>query len=163
MKISQKNFMIAWENKRLIRGALKAAHVRMDYSGYDDLYQNAVLTYAEMLEKYADKPRKEVDKLSFKKILWSTLNELKKVQRICEHDCSLEEAEKLSEKFNIDDLIILKDEMKKMKELDRAILIEHVTFQRKMTDMDREYDVHRVTLQRTKRRLLNRLKTKMSE
>lgn len=161
MEISQKNFMTAWENKRLIAGALKHAHVRRDYDHYEDLYQNAVLIYAEMLEKNPDKPREEVDKLSFRKIIWHTLNELNKVKRVCERGAELEEAENLAQKLNWDELILLKDEMKKMKEIERAILIENIAFQRKICDMDKEYDVHRVTLQRTKNKLLKRLREEM--
>ena len=88
MKISQKNFMIAWENKKLIHGALKYAHVRQDYDRYDDLYQNAVLIYAEMLEKHSDLSRESVDKLSFNKIIWKTLNEFAQGEAVgrAQHD-----------------------------------------------------------------------------
>lgn len=162
MKISQKNFIIAWENKKLIRGALKYAHVRMDYDHYDDLYQNAVITYAEMLEKYADLPREQVDKLSFRRIYWNTLNELHKVELLVERGAEIEEAgELIDQQLNWDELLILKQELAQMSELERKILIEHIGYQHKMVDINRDHDVARMTLHRMKKRLLLKLRNEL--
>lgn len=49
--IKEENFSKAWENRRLIYGAIKAAGVRKDYQEYADLIQDGVLIYAGMLEK----------------------------------------------------------------------------------------------------------------
>lgn len=76
--IKEENFIKAWENRRLVCGAIKAAGVRKDYQEYADLVQNRVLIYAGMLEKSQDH---DIDRLTFKKILWHTLDELRKVQR----------------------------------------------------------------------------------
>ena len=76
--IKEENFSKAWENRRLIYGAIKAAGVRKDYQEYADLVQDGVLIYAGMLEK---SPDQDIDRLAFKKILWHTLDELRKVQR----------------------------------------------------------------------------------
>lgn len=82
--ISQNSFKKAWENRKLVGGALKAAHVRPDYHLYEDLFQEGLIVYAEMLEELAtNKARTEIDKLSFKKVLWRTLNRLKREQRVC--------------------------------------------------------------------------------
>lgn len=68
--ISQNSFRKAWENRKLVAGALKAAHVRPDYHLYEDLFQEGLIVYAEMLEELAtNKARTEIDKLSFKKVL----------------------------------------------------------------------------------------------
>lgn len=48
---SQKYFEEAWKNRKLVGGALKAAHVRPDYHLYEDLLQEGVILYAEMLRK----------------------------------------------------------------------------------------------------------------
>lgn len=32
MKISQKNFLTAWENRKLVYGAMKKLHIYKDYS-----------------------------------------------------------------------------------------------------------------------------------
>lgn len=64
---SQKYFEEAWKNRKLVGGALKAAHVRPDYHLYEDLLQEGVILYAEMLRKLdGQKVRSEIDKLSFK-------------------------------------------------------------------------------------------------
>lgn len=78
--IKEENFSKAWENRRLIYGAIKAAGVRKDYQEYADLIQDGVLIYAGMLEKSQGQ---DIDRLAFKKIIWHTLDELRKVQR-CE-------------------------------------------------------------------------------
>lgn len=164
MKISQENFVTAWENQRLVHGALKKAHVRMDYDHYDDFFQNGVIIYAQMLEQYCDKPREEVDKLSFNKIYWKTLNELHKVQLNCERDAEMEEAAGISEdKLDWNELLVLKNELQQMSELERKLLIEHIGYQRRIVDLCRDNDVAvaRVTLQRMKKRLLMRLRDKM--
>ena len=49
--ISQNSFRNAWENRKLVGGALKAAHVRPDYHLYEDLFQEGLIVYAEMLEE----------------------------------------------------------------------------------------------------------------
>lgn len=154
--------MIAWENKKLIRGALKAAHVRKDYVHYEDLYQNAVLLYAEMLEKKQNLDRKTIDRLSFRKIIWHTLNELHKVKLICERGTGIEEAAELAEEFNLTDLLIIKEELKKMNEIERKVVIENIAFQRKLTEMDDELDLCRMTLHRVKNRVLKQLKKELS-
>ena len=49
MEISQQAFLQAWENQKLVRGALKYAHVRQDYTNYEDFLQEGIITYAHML------------------------------------------------------------------------------------------------------------------
>lgn len=160
MKISQKNFILAWENKKLLHGALKAAHVRRDYDRYDDLYQNAVIVYAEMLENNPDKDQKEIDRLSFRKIIWATLNELHKVQINCERTTGMENAWELADERQMEQLVMLKEELLNLRDIERIILIENIAFQHKMTELDQEYDIHRASLQRIKSKLLKRLKDK---
>lgn len=67
--IREESFIKAWENRRLVGGAIKAAGVRRDYQDYADLFQDGVLIYAGMIE---ESPGQDVDKLAFKKILWHT-------------------------------------------------------------------------------------------
>ena len=51
--------------------------MRKDYQEYADLIQDGALIYAGMLEKSQGQ---DIDRLAFKKILWHTLDELRKVQ-----------------------------------------------------------------------------------
>ena len=48
--ISQNSFRKAWENRKLVGGALKAAHVRPDYHLYEDLFQEGSLADIEQTE-----------------------------------------------------------------------------------------------------------------
>lgn len=158
MKISQNNFMIAWNNKKLVHGALKRAHVRRDYDRYEDLYQNAVLVYAEMLETHPDLSREEVDKLSFGKIIWKTLNELHKVQLTAERGTSLDEAFELGKELPLDEALLLKDIIKELKAEELAILVDHIAFQKNMSKMSEELQLHPASIRRIKSKLLRRLK-----
>lgn len=95
---SQKYFEEAWNNRKLVGGALKAAHVRPDYHLYEDLLQDGVILYADMLRKLdGQKPRTEIDKLSFKKVLWQTIDALRREQRVFEHNTTIDEAYNLGE------------------------------------------------------------------
>ena len=67
--IREESFIKAWENRRLVGGAIKAAGVRRDYQDYADLFQDGVLIYAGMIE---ESQGQNIDKLAFKKILWHT-------------------------------------------------------------------------------------------
>ena len=76
--IKEESFIKALENRRLVCGAIKDTGVRKDYQEYADLIQDGVLIYAGILEK---SPDQDIDRLAFKKIIWHTLDELRKVQR----------------------------------------------------------------------------------
>ena len=80
MEISQRAFLQAWENQKLVRGALKYAHVRQDYTNYEDFLQEGIITYAHMLTQNQTLPREEVDRNSFRKIIWRTTDLLRKEQ-----------------------------------------------------------------------------------
>ena len=151
--------MIAWENKSLVCGALKCAHIRPDHPQYDDYYQNGVIIYAQMLEQHSDKSRKEVDKLSFRKIIWATTDQIRHENHFDECEFETSEAVNMSEDYLYDDLLLLKDELLAMREIERAILIENIVFKRKISDME-EYGLHRGSLQRIKQKLLTRLREK---
>ena len=61
----QNYFIEAWKNRKLIGGALKAAHVRPDYHLYEDLFQEGLILYAEMLEHLiSEKTRTELISLA---------------------------------------------------------------------------------------------------
>ena len=117
--IKEENFSKAWENRRLIYGAIKAAGVRKDYQEYADLIQDGVLIYAGMLEK---SPDQDIDRLAFKKILWHTLDELRKVQRREERNEEINnELAFKKKKIEWDNLIILKDKVKKLNGIEKLV------------------------------------------
>ncbi|GHV97712.1 hypothetical protein lacNasYZ03_14100 [Lactobacillus nasalidis] len=82
----------AWENRKLVAGALKSAHVYRRYSDYEDLFQEGLIVYAHCLAQMAGRPREEADKLAFRKVYWHTLDLLRRRQRQCDHDEPLLEA-----------------------------------------------------------------------
>ena len=130
--ISQNSFRKAWENRKLVGGALKAAHVRPDYHLYYDLFQEGLIVYAEMLEELAtDKASTEIDKLSFKKVLWQTLNWLKREQRVCERNTDMNEAYDLGEEADWNNLVVLKQEVNKLSKMEQVIFYDHLFLTRR--------------------------------
>ena len=154
--IKEESFIKAWENRRLVCGAIKAAGVRKDYQEYADLVQDGVLIYAGMLEKSQDY---DIDRLAFKKILWHTLDELRKVQRREERSEEINnELELKKEKIEWDNLIILKDKVKELNGIEKLVFFEHLLAQKEITNLVEVAGCSRRTLQRVKKNLMVKLK-----
>ena len=154
--IKEENFIKAWENRRLVCGAIKAAGVRKDYQEYADLVQDGVLIYAGMLEKSQDH---DIDRFAFKKILWHTLDELRKVQRREERSEEINnELELNKEKIEWDNLIILKDKVEELNGIEKLVFFEHLLAQKEITNLVEVAGCSRRTLQRVKKNLLVKLK-----
>ena len=154
--IKEESFIKAWENRRLVCGAIKAAGVRKDYPEYADLVQDGVLIYAGMLEKSQDH---DIDRLAFKKILWHTLDELRKVQRREERSEEINnELEFKKEKIEWDNLIILKDKVQELNGIEKLLFFEHLLAQKEITNLVEVAGFSRRTLQRVKKNLLVKLK-----
>ena len=154
--IKEENFIKAWENRRLVCGAIKAAGVRKDYKEYADLVQDGVLIYAGMLEKSQDH---DIDRFAFKKILWHTLDELRKVQRREERSEEINnELEFKKEKIEWDNLIILKDKVQELNGIEKLVFFEHLLAQKEITNLVEVAGCSRRTLQRVKKNLLFKLK-----
>ncbi len=154
--IKEENFIKAWENRRLVCGAIKAAGVRKDYQEYADLVQDGALIYAGMLEKSQGQ---DIDRLAFKKILWHTLDELRKVQRREERSEEINnELEFKKEKIEWDNLIILKDKVQELNGIEKLVFFEHLLAQKEITNLVEVAGCSRRTLQRVKKNLLLKLK-----
>ena len=104
--------------------------MRKDYQEYADLVQDGVLIYAGMLEKSQGQ---DIDRLTFKKILWHTLDELRKVQR---HEESSEEIntelEFKKEKIEWDNLIILNDKVNQLNEIEKLVFLNICPYKKKL-------------------------------
>lgn len=158
--ISKNSFNRAWNNRKLVGGALKAAHVRPDYHLYEDLFQEGLIIYAEMIEELTpQKDKKEIDKLSFRKVIWHTLNRLKREQRVCERSTDMDEANELGQQTNWNNLVVLKEEVDKLSKIEQTILYENILSNKKITQIAKEYGVSRRTLTRFKHDLLVKLRT----
>ena len=154
--IKEESFIKAWENRRLVCGAIKAAGVGKDYQEYADLVQDGVLIYAGMLEKSQDH---DIDRLAFKKILWHTLDELRKIQRREERSEEINnELEFKKEKIEWDNLIILKDKVEELNGIEKLVFFEHLLAQKEITNLVEVAGCSRRTLQRVKKNLLVKLK-----
>ena len=154
--IKEESFIKAWENRRLVCGAIKAAGVRKDYQEYADLIQDGVLIYAGMLEKSQGQ---DIDRLAFKKIIWHTLDELRKVQRREEKSEEINnELEFKKEKVEWDNLIILKNKVKELNGIEKLVFFEHLLAQKEITNLVEVARCLRRTLQRVKKNLLVKLK-----
>lgn len=157
MKINQQAFLTAWNNQKLVKGALKAAHVRVDYTNYEDLFQEGILIYAEMLTKFADKKRSEVDRLSFRKIIWHTIDLLRKRQRQSEEEIAFDSlTEELMTNWN--NQLVLKGELVRMNEIEKLLFINHLIGGQTISSLAQEAHVSRVQLQGIKHNLLIHLR-----
>ena len=130
--------------------------MRKDYQEYADLVQDGVLIYAGMLEKSQDQ---DIDRLAFKKILWHTLDELRKIQRREEKSEEINnELEFKKEKIEWDNLIILKDKVNQLNGIEKLVFFEHLLAQKEITNLVEVAGCSRRTLQRVKNNLLVKLK-----
>ena len=163
MKISQKNFLTAWENKKLVYGVMKKLHIYKNHSNYEDLFQDGICIYAQMLEEYPDMSREEVDKLSFRKILWNITDQLRKIQRTDNHRCNVLGCVNMAEAIHWDDLILIKDEVNKMSEIEQVIFFEHLLSERSFSSPVIRYGINRKQLQRLKHKLLIKLQCTLKE
>ena len=109
-----------------------------------------------MLEKSQGQ---DIDRLAFKKILWHTLDELRKVQRHEERSEEINnELEFKKEKIEWDNLIILKDKVKELNGIEKLVFFEHLLAQKEITNLVEVAGCSRRTLQRVKKGLLLKLK-----
>ena len=154
--IREESFIKAWENRRLVGGAIKAAGVRRDYQDYADLFQDGVLIYARMIEEGSGR---DIDKLAFKKVLCRTLDELRKVQRREEKNQEIDNAKDFSRvEVDWDSLVVLKDEVKKLNKIERLLFFEHLLAQKEISGLVERAGCSRRTLQRVKKDLLLKLR-----
>ena len=100
-----------------------------------------------------------IDKLAFKKILWHTLDELRKIQRREEKNQELDNAQDFSRlEVDWDSLVVLKDEVKKLNKIERLLFFEHLLAQREISRLVERAGCSRRTLQRVKKDLLLKLR-----
>lgn len=127
--IKEESFIKAWENRRLVCGAIKDAGVRKDYQEYADLVQDGVLIYAGMLEK---SPDQDIDRLAFKKILWHTLDELRKVQRREERSEEINNELEFKKKIEWNNLIIFKDKVQELNGIEKLVFFNIYSHKKKL-------------------------------
>ena len=157
MEISQQAFLQAWENQKLVRGALKYAHVRQDYTNYEDFLQEGIITYAHMLTQNQTLPREEVDQNSFRKIIWRTTDLLRKEQHLCERESELTDLQIVEDNHNWDNYLALEAELPYLSDIEQKLFIKHLIEREPVRQLSRQIGVSRGQLQRIKNQLLNRL------
>ncbi|WP_265489326.1 sigma-70 family RNA polymerase sigma factor [Lactobacillus sp. PV034] len=115
-----------------------------------------------MLDKWADKDQAEVDKLAFRKIIWQTIDSLRKVQKHDERNTDLEASYELYQpELDWDNLVVLKDEIKKLNPIEYALLFEHLLANKTVTQLAQECGIPRISLQRMKKKLLLKLRAQL--
>ena len=158
MKISREAFITAWQNKKLVRGALKSAHVRMEYTNYEDFLQEGIIIYAEMLTRLTGRKRTEVDRLSFRKIIWHTLDLLRKQKRITEREIVFDSAEQVGLLDNWNNHLELEQELPQLTQVERMLFFDHLLGGQTISALAQKTGINRVQLQRLKRDLLYHLR-----
>ena len=158
MKIKKKAFITAWQNQKLVRGALKSAHVRMDYTNYEDFLQEGIIIYAEMLTRLTNRARTEVDRFSFRKIIWHTLDLLRKQKRITEQEIVFDSAEQVGLLDNWNNHLALEQELPQLTQVERMLFFDHLLGGQTISALAQKTGINRVQLQRLKRDLLYHLR-----
>ncbi|WP_279081730.1 sigma-70 family RNA polymerase sigma factor [Lactobacillus apis] len=158
MKVNRKAFITAWQNQKLVRGALKSAHVRMDYTNYEDFLQEGIIIYAEMLTRLANRARTEVDRLSFRKIIWHTLDLLRKQKRITEQEIVFDSTEQVGLLDNWNNHLALEQEIPQLTQVERMLFFDHLLGGQTISALAQKTGINRVQLQRLKRDLLYHLR-----
>ena len=157
MEISQQAFLQAWENQKLVRGALKYAHVRQDYTNYEDFLQEGIIIYAHMLTQNQTLPRKEVDRNSFRKIIWRTTDLLRKEQHLCERESELTDLQIVEDNHNWDNYLALEEELPYLSEIEQKLFLRHLIEREPVQQLSGQIGVSRIQLQRIKSQLFSRL------
>ena len=103
--------------------------MRKDYQEYADLVQDGGLIYAGMLEKSQDH---DIDRLAFKKILWHTLDELRKVQRCEERSEEINNELEFKKKIEWDNLIIFKDKVQELNGIEKLVFFNIYSHKKKL-------------------------------
>lgn len=160
-EIKPEHLEAAWKNQRLVHGALKAAHVHCYSQNYEDYLQEGLILYAEMLANNEDKPQEEVDKLAFRKIVWRTTDQLRKVQRDTERQDSDDQLLFQGYAENSDRLIGIKELLAQLDKVDQQILLEEIIANRPQKQVAAEAGITVRTLTRRKKKLLNQLREKL--
>lgn len=156
MKISKQAFITAWKKQKLVRGALRSAHVRKDYTNYEDFLQEGILVYAQMLTALTGLSPKEVDRRSFRKIIWHTIDLLRKDH---DHQIGLEQAATVGQSQNWNNKLVLEKEIAKMTKLEQVIFFNNLILQEPISALAPKANVSRGQLQRVKHQLLERLQS----
>lgn len=159
--ISQEAFLKAWNNKKLVAGALKAAHVYPSFSYYEDYLQDGIMLYAEMLEKHANMSQKEIDKLSFRKIIWYVIDQLRKCQRDSENCQKMDEMLEIGESKSIDVILFLQEIFPTCSRVERILITNHFLQGEKITKISERTGIARRTLQRSKKALKEKLRLEL--
>ncbi|WP_182439866.1 sigma-70 family RNA polymerase sigma factor [Lactobacillus bombicola] len=157
MKISEQAFLLAWHNQKLVRDALKYVHVSRTYQGYEDLFQEGIITYAGMIELHG-KLTRELNRLSFRKVVWHTIDLLRKEKR----NQNLEHVLKLlitNRQFSSAELnLVLAQELPKLNNTEKMLFYSHLINGQSITSIAQKNQINRVQLQRVKRQLLVHLR-----
>lgn len=157
MTLTSEDFLTAYHNRRLVAGALKAAHVRMDYANYEDLLQEGLEIYAQALAANRDLPRKQLDRRVFRKIIWHTLDVLRREQFI-KDKCGGDYAACPTLNYDSDLILSVKTEVKKMSVLEQQLFYEHVLAGKTLKSLAASWGLSQSTLSRKNRKLLEKLR-----
>lgn len=159
MKISQESLQTAWENQRLVRGAVKVAHVYSRHEKYEDIITEGIIIYAQMLDKYADKSEKEINRLAFQKIIWFAQDEMRKSKYRNEHHTDIDTADQLMELNNLDNLdLAVRDYVATLSEVEQLIFYEHLIYQASLLEIAQIVHESRRNLQRKRNRLIEKIR-----
>ncbi len=156
-EISTSSFEEAITEIKVVYGAIKAAGVYPRFSEYEDYVQEGLITFAKMIDElgWTKIDRADLYRLAFKKIMWQTIDHLRKVKHQAELITQLadnsEEEDWISQEILEADLELLLQELKSdLTENERLLLEMHVLAGFKLTELVKLYSISYRTLSRSK-------------
>ncbi|APT18301.1 hypothetical protein FC62_GL000859 [Amylolactobacillus amylotrophicus DSM 20534] len=159
-EITQVSFTKAINNIRLVYGAVKAAGILPHNNDYEDFVQEGLITYALMIVANPRLTKAEMDKLAFRKIVWQSIDTLRRQKFLAEKTSySLDDGfdhEELTENAADSDKMVICMEANEaidgLNNVEQLILKEHFLRGKSLKDLAKECDISIQTIYRAQKR-----------
>ncbi|KRL62031.1 sigma-70 family RNA polymerase sigma factor [Lactobacillus psittaci] len=165
MQMNPEYLLTAWQDRKLVFGALKKAHVPLNYSAYEDLVHDGIIIYAQTMEENRDKAPEKQRSLAFGRVLWHTIDHLRRNQAgsglFMPLAAGMDEVANPFERSI--QMLIFEELLPQLTPLERIIFKEHLLEKVSLKDLAVKHRVNLRTLRRRKRDLLNKLRVKLAD
>ncbi len=154
VEISAAAFLKAWQDRRLVAGCLKTAHVRPHTMLYEDLMQEGVIVYAAILTQEPNRPPKYI----FRKVLWRLYDLLRQAKR-CQavSGSPLPKKEREASNDSALDVVLLKERVASWDFLMQSVFFDHLVSGVPLSVLADRHTVSKRTLFRVKKQVLSQL------
>lgn len=133
---------------------------------YEDLFDEGIIIYAQMLTIHLDMSESEVDRLAFSRIIWRTTYELRHIKFAGDWATCVDDARELidhsdSMGLGSNRMLMLKALVSEMSEVEQRIVYDHLLGGMTMVELAACLDYPVRSLHRIKRKVIARLREGM--